>query len=580
MSTLPCDGVAARHAQFLVGFARPLLPQVESLCVEVFAHLAEGAHSAKCVAPAPGAYGARGELNGAYASGSELSDGEYASQPDDSGGEWDSDAERSGGERYGAAGADEEYGSDAGAGGELEAGTSDDEEPQTQEEIKARLLAARARRGALRDSLAAAVEQEDRVRGALAVVRALAARVAAYPGGEDAGYAALPEHELQRLADANAVLEAAAGEDGGALESGEEDWEEEGDEDADEEARGSGVDEHDSDAGALSSGDEAYGSDLDASGDDAYNSCGDAAGSAGDEASGSDAEAGASGDEAYGSDAEPYDSADEAAGSAGEYGSVPEADDSAGEAYGSAGEYGSDPEAYGGGDGEYGSDLDAYGGGGGEYGSDPDAYSCGSEWEDGEGGTETEFLDGLGAGARRAWYAAGFRPAGSGLHRQFLLTGDTGTGKSVALAALAHYMRAMGAVVRRLIAVIFKGVGLGSQGVGHQFRRSTCGAQQHALVGPADRWHRRHWHCRASRSGALHTTPKPASLPKRVLWGAGGVRAGRSAADRRRLLLQVQGAPGHVGHRRERQAHPEQPGGRAPRRPGAAARALRWGRRR
>ena len=394
------------------------------------------------MAPAPGAYGARGELNGAYASGSELSDGEYASQPDDSGGEWDSDAERSGGERYGTAGADEEYGSDAGAGGELEAGPSDDEEPQTQEEIKARLLAARARRAALGDSLAAAVEQEDRVRGALAVVRALAARVAAYPGGEDAGYAALPEHELQRLADANAVLEAAAGEDGGALESGEEDWEEEGDEDADdEEARGSGGDEHDSDAEALSSGDEAYGSDLDASGEDAYDSCGDAAGSAGDEASGSDAEVVASGDEAYGSDPEPYDSSEEAHGSAEEYGSDPEPYDSDEEAHGSAEEYSSDPEAYGSADEAYGS--------AGEYGSDPEAYGGGSEWADGEGGTETEFLDGLGAGARRAWYAAGFRPAGGGLHRQFLLTGDTGTGKSVALAALAHYMRALGAVVRR-----------------------------------------------------------------------------------------------------------------------------------
>lgn len=273
------------------------------------------------------------------------------------------------------------------------------------------------------------MEQEDRVQAALHVVRALAARVAAYPGGEDAGYAALPEHELQRLADANAVLEAAVGEDGGALESGEEDWEEDNDEDADDEARGSGDDEHDSDAAALSSSDEAYGSDDDASGDGAYDSSAEAAGS-GDDASGSDAEAGASGDEAYGSDPEPYDSADEA--------------------YGSAEEYGSDPEAYGGGDEA--------------YGSGPDAYGGGSEGEDAEGGTETEFLDGLGAGSRRAWYAAGFRPAGGGLHRQFLLTGDTGTGKSVALAALAHYMRALGAVVRRLVAVrILAGV-LGFQG--------------------------------------------------------------------------------------------------------------------
>ena len=390
------------------------------------------------MAPAPGPYGARGELNGAYAFGSELSDGEYASQPDDSGGEWDSDAERSGGERY-AAGAEEGH-SDAEDGSGLDAGASGDEEPQTQEEIKARLLAARAQRSALRESLASAVEQEDRIRAALGVVRGVAARVAAYPGGEDAGYAALPESELQRLADANAVLAAAGGEDGGALESGEEDWEEDGEEDADDEARGSSGDEHGSDAEALGSGDEAYGSDADASGDDAYGGSAEAAGSG---ASGSDAEAGASGDEAYGSDTEPYDSADEAAGSAEEYGSDPEAYDSADEAYGSAGEYGSDPEAYGGGDGEYGSDPDAYGGGG-------------SEWEeDAAGGTSTEFLDGAGAGARRAWYAAGFRPAGGGLHRQFLLTGDTGTGKSVALAALAHYMRTLGAVVRRPLGVTF-----------------------------------------------------------------------------------------------------------------------------
>ena len=353
------------------------------------------------MAPAPGAYGARGDLNGAYASGSELSDGEYASQPDDSGSEWDSDAELGGAEQYAGGeqgsptGAEEGY-SGAGAGGGLEAGASGDEEPQMQEEIKARLLAARAAREALRGRLAAAEEQEDRIRAALHVVRALAARVAAYPGGEDAGYAALPASELQRLADANAVLAAGgparmrcpwtaakrigeeeddegadndlrgSGEDDRALESGEEDWEEEDDEGAADEARGSGGDEQDSDA-------EALGSDADASGEDAYDSS---------------AEASGSGDEAYGSDLEPYDSADEAAGSGEEYGSDPEAYGGGDGEYGSAEEYGSDPEAYGGADGG--------------YGSAPDAYGGGSEWEaDAEGGTETEFLDGLGAGARR-----------------------------------------------------------------------------------------------------------------------------------------------------------------------------------
>ena len=217
----------------------------------------------------------------------------------------------------------------------------------------------------LRAELAAAREHEERIHEALRVVRAVAARAAAYPGGADKGFAALPEYELQRLAAANEVLEAAHAE-GRLLESGEEDWEED------------------------------CGSDAEASGDEAYDSDVAAAGS-GDEAAGSDVEASGSGDEAGGS----------------------------GE------EYGSDPEAYGSGDEAYGSGAEAYGSGG--------------EWADADGGSD--FLDGLGAGSRRAWYEAGFRPAGSGLHRQLLLTGETGTGKSVALAALAHYMRALGAVV-------------------------------------------------------------------------------------------------------------------------------------
>ena len=188
----------------------------------------------------------------------------------------------------------------------------------------------------------------------------------------------------------------------------------------------------------------------------------------------------------------------------------------------------------------------------------------------------------------------------SGYPRQILLDGETCAGKSIALAALAHSLRAMGAVVRpgrpgRVAApsALFAGPWRMRGGVLGRERAAALAEPVVALL-----YHLAFCKIKAQRPHAPHmprVQPLGAAAlpPAAAAWrpltaaaagaaaAAGGVRAARGAADRRRLLLQVQGAPGPVGHCRERAAAAAQPARRAPRRAqgapgGAGRRARRW----